>query len=109
MSAPLHERVDISLGERSYPILIGPRLLEDAQLLNQHIAARNLLIVTNETIAPLYLAKLQNALQGRRTATLVVPAGAWTGAGSRPVVVNNLPIDALGRTCTPGWCMSRRK
>ena len=75
MSAPLHERVDISLGERSYPILIGPRLLEDAQLLNQHIAARNLLIVTNETIAPLYLAKLQNALQGRRTATLVVPDG----------------------------------
>ena len=29
MSAPLHERVDIALGERSYPILIGPRLLED--------------------------------------------------------------------------------
>lgn len=75
MSAPLHERVDIALGERSYPILIGPRLLEDAQLLSAHIAARSLLIVTNETVAPLYLGKLQSALQGRRVATLVLPDG----------------------------------
>jgi 3-dehydroquinate synthase len=71
----VHERVDIALGERSYPILIGPRLLEDAQLLSTHIAARSLLIVTNETIAPLYLSKLQSALQGRRVATLVLPDG----------------------------------
>jgi 3-dehydroquinate synthase len=71
----MHERVDIALGERSYPILIGPRLLEDAQLLSTHIAARSLLIVTNETIAPLYLAKLQSALHGRRVATLVLPDG----------------------------------
>jgi 3-dehydroquinate synthase len=75
MSAPVHERVDIALGERSYPILIGPRLLEDAQLLSTHIAARSLLIVTNDTIAPLYLPKLQSALQGRRVATLVLPDG----------------------------------
>jgi 3-dehydroquinate synthase len=75
MSAASHERVDIALGERSYPILIGPRLLEDARLLNAHITARSLLIVTNETIAPLYLAKLQSALQGRRVATLILPDG----------------------------------
>jgi 3-dehydroquinate synthase len=75
MSAPAYERVDIALGERSYPILIGPRLLDDAQLLSTHITARSLLIVTNETIAPLYLAKLQGALQGRRVATLVLPDG----------------------------------
>jgi 3-dehydroquinate synthase len=75
MSAPVHERVDIDLGERSYPILIGPRLLEDTQLLSTHIAARSLLIVTNETIAPLYLPKLQSALQGPRVATLVLPDG----------------------------------
>jgi len=75
MSTPAYERVDIALGERSYPILIGPRLLDDAQLLSTHITARSLLIVTNETIAPLYLAKLQGALQGRRVATLVLPDG----------------------------------
>jgi 3-dehydroquinate synthase len=75
MSAFRHERVDIALGERSYPILIGRRLLEDAPLLSTYITARSLLIVTNETIAPLYLAKLQNALQGRRVATLILPDG----------------------------------
>jgi 3-dehydroquinate synthase len=75
MSGPLHQRVDIALGARSYPILIGPRLLEDSQLLGAHISARSLLIVTNETIAPLYLPKLQSALQGRRVATLVLPDG----------------------------------
>jgi 3-dehydroquinate synthase len=75
MSAPRYERVDIALGERSYPILIGTGLLEDAQLLSTHISARSLLIVTNETIAPLYLAKLQGALQGRRIATLILPDG----------------------------------
>jgi 3-dehydroquinate synthase len=75
MSTPAYERVDIALGERSYPILIGPRLLEDTQLLSTHITARSLLIVTNETVAPLYLAKLQSALPGRRVATLVLPDG----------------------------------
>jgi 3-dehydroquinate synthase len=69
------ERVEIALGERSYPILIGPHLLEDARALNEHIAARSLLIVTNETVAPLHLGKLQTALEGRRLETLVLPDG----------------------------------
>lgn len=40
------------------------------------------------------------------TATLLVPAADWTGEGDRPVLVNNLPIDALGRECTPGYTLS---
>ncbi|MFD3507983.1 lipase family protein [Nocardia sp. NPDC058666] len=47
--------------------------------------------------------------QGRpsyATATLIVPATAWTGPGDRPVLVNNLPIDALGRKCTPGYSLA---
>ncbi|MGN2639521.1 lipase family protein [Nocardia takedensis] len=40
------------------------------------------------------------------TATLVVPTGEWTGPGQRPVVVNNLPINALGRKCTIGYSMA---
>jgi hypothetical protein len=41
------------------------------------------------------------------TATLVIPSAPWRGEGSRPVVVNNLPIDSLGRECTPGYTMSK--
>jgi 3-dehydroquinate synthase len=75
MSHQPHERVEIALGERSCPILIGPHLLEDDELLSEHIAARNLLIVTNETIAPLYLRPLQTALKHHRTASVVLPDG----------------------------------
>ncbi|WP_167474821.1 lipase family protein [Nocardia arthritidis] len=40
------------------------------------------------------------------TATLVIPAAAWPGPGDRPVVVNNLPIDALGRACDPSYTLA---
>ncbi|WP_280457494.1 lipase family protein [Nocardia carnea] len=40
------------------------------------------------------------------TATLVIPATASPVPGARPVVVNNLPIDALGRRCTPGYTLA---
>ncbi|PXX70711.1 secretory lipase [Nocardia tenerifensis] len=70
------------------------------------------------TTAPLMLLPIQRAqlLKYRTTdahgapsyatATLVVPAAAWPGGGPRPVVVNNLPIDALGRGCTPGYTLA---
>lgn len=50
------ETVTVDLGDRSYPIYIGPGLLTSPDsLLAQHIAGKQALIVTNETIAPLYL------------------------------------------------------
>jgi 3-dehydroquinate synthase len=53
--------VIVDLGDRSYPIYIGNGLLNaaisDAELLRKHIPGKRVLIVTNETIAPLYLEK----------------------------------------------------
>ncbi|MBB5917192.1 pimeloyl-ACP methyl ester carboxylesterase [Nocardia transvalensis] len=40
------------------------------------------------------------------TASLVLPAAAWAGPGERPVLVNNLAIDGLGRRCTPGYTLA---
>jgi hypothetical protein len=40
------------------------------------------------------------------TATILVPPRAWTGPGARPILVNNLPIVALGARCTAGWMLS---
>ena len=45
------------LGDRADPIYIGPGLLEQGELLRKHIPGKRVLIVTNETIAPLYLDK----------------------------------------------------
>jgi 3-dehydroquinate synthase len=50
-------QVDVDLGDRSYPIYIGAGLLDQAELLQQHVRGRRTLIVTNETIAPLYLQR----------------------------------------------------
>ncbi|AZG46132.1 lipase family protein [Gordonia insulae] len=43
------------------------------------------------------------------TATLFVPPTPWTGRGSRPVMVNNPPIVALGTRCTTGYTLSHGK
>jgi hypothetical protein len=40
------------------------------------------------------------------TATLVIPAAAWSGPGARPVLVNALPINSLGLSCTPSYSMA---
>ncbi|KXZ56038.1 hypothetical protein GPECTOR_2g1590 [Gonium pectorale] len=54
--------VDVDLGDRSYPIYIGAGLLNQGELLRKHIPGKRVLIVTNETIAPLYLERCKRAL-----------------------------------------------
>jgi 3-dehydroquinate synthase len=71
----VRERVDIDLGARSYPILIGSDLLSDADLIGAHVGSRSVLIVTNETIAPLYAITLKRSLGDRRIAEIVLPDG----------------------------------
>jgi len=69
------ERLRIELGERSYPILVGAGLLDDPGLLGESVAARDVLVVTNTTVAPLYLARLERSLAGKRVASVVLPDG----------------------------------
>jgi 3-dehydroquinate synthase len=68
------QTLDVSLAERSYPIYIGKGLL-DGDLLRRHVRARQVLVVTNDTIAPLYLARVQAALAGLQVDTLRLPDG----------------------------------
>jgi 3-dehydroquinate synthase len=69
------ERLRIDLGERGYPILIGPGLLQDAALVGGSVAARDVLVVTNTTVGPLYLARLERSLEGKRVASVALPDG----------------------------------
>lgn len=54
--------VDVDLGNRSYPIYIGPGLLDQPDLLQRHVHGKKVLVVTNNTVAPLYLSKVVDAL-----------------------------------------------
>ncbi|TBV08621.1 3-dehydroquinate synthase [Phytopseudomonas dryadis] len=69
------QTLQVDLAERSYPIYIGADLLQRADLLAQHIVGRQVAIVSNETVAPLYLAALESALAGYRVTSIVLPDG----------------------------------
>lgn len=65
----------VDLGASSYPISIGPGLLTDRALLEAQIPGRDLLIVTNTTVAKLYLAKLAASFSQRHIAECILPEG----------------------------------
>ena len=67
--------LQVALGERSYPIYIGSDLLSQAELLTRHIKAKQVIVVTNTTIAPLYLAPVLHSLQNYNVETVLLPDG----------------------------------
>ncbi len=73
MSLLMHT-LHVELGERSYPIYIGRELLADPELLARHVTGSQLVIVSNETVAPLYLDRLRAALGERELVTEIILA-----------------------------------
>ena len=69
------QTLTVDLGERSYPIYIGTGLLDQPQLLSPHIPGRQVLVVSNETVAPLYLERLLKSLAGFQVETVTLPDG----------------------------------
>jgi len=67
--------LNVSLGERSYPIYIGQNLLQQKQLLQQHISSKRVMVVSNETVAPLYLKQVEGMLDGIEFETVILPDG----------------------------------
>jgi 3-dehydroquinate synthase len=65
----------LDLGERSYPIYIGSGLLGQAELLKRHIGGSRVAIVTNETVAPLYLAKVRAHVNTMQPVEVILPDG----------------------------------
>ena len=88
----------IDLGERSYPIRIGAGLLHDAQTWAGLPAAASALVVTNDVVAPLYLAALKDALAPRfnQVHEVILPDGEehkdWT-------TLNGIFDALLGKGC----------
>lgn len=67
-------RLVVELGERSYPIEIGASLLT-REMLVAHVVGRQVLVVTNDTVAPLYLDQVLSALAGFEVESLILPDG----------------------------------
>lgn len=67
--------LQVALGKRSYPIYIGEQLLTQTELFAAHIKGKEVLIVTNETVAPLYLDTVKETLANYRVETVILPDG----------------------------------
>ncbi len=68
-------RLDVDLGARSYPILIGPGLIGDAASYRPSVRGRQVLIVSNDTVAPLYLGAVEEGLADLDCRQLILPDG----------------------------------
>jgi 3-dehydroquinate synthase len=76
-ATPLPHRLTIALGERSYPILIGAGLFDQAATYASLPRGHTALVVSNTTVAPLYAQRLVNALRDKyaQVHTVVLPDG----------------------------------
>jgi 3-dehydroquinate synthase len=68
-------RLEVKLGRRAYPILIGPGLLGSTEVLSEHAGAAKLLIVTDDVVGPLWIPTLERGLAGRSYQVCVLPGG----------------------------------
>jgi 3-dehydroquinate synthase len=92
--------LNVELGARSYPILIGAGLIAQPHLWQQHLAARDVLIVSNTTVAPLYLAQLARGLADRRIVEVILPDGeAYKTLATLARVLDVLVANRFARDC----------
>jgi len=70
-------KLNVALGDRSYPILIGRGLLDRGDLIAERLRTRKVAIVTNDVVGPLYLERLKAALSraGVTSTEIVLPDG----------------------------------
>jgi shikimate kinase/3-dehydroquinate synthase len=75
VSEPITLQVD--LGERSYPIVIGQSLLANPRLIADAVSGERAAIVTNTVVGPLYLDRVTQSLRaaGKRVTEIVLPDG----------------------------------
>lgn len=73
----MHEKLHVQLNDRSYDIFVGQNLLKKVEYLKPHIPKNKVVIITNTTVAALYLAQLENTLQvaGISTTSIILPDG----------------------------------
>ena len=67
--------LQVELGERSYPIVIGSGLLGGSFDLSGHLSGVDCLVVSNETVAPLYLETLKKSLADKNIQSISLADG----------------------------------
>jgi 3-dehydroquinate synthase len=67
--------IRVKLAANAYPVYLGRGLIGDPSLWQQHLSQGKVLVVSNDTVAPLYLETLGSALAGRDWDLHIIPDG----------------------------------
>lgn len=90
----------VELGNRRYPVHIGAGLLGRPELLLPHLAQRQVLLISNERVAPLYLAPVCDNLRHLRVETLILPDGEQHKTLAAAAQIFDVLLDKrFGRDC----------
>ncbi|MCK5869294.1 3-dehydroquinate synthase [Methylococcaceae bacterium HT1] len=93
--------MQVQLGDRSYPIYMGAGNLSKPELLTQHIKSKQVVIVTNETIAPLYLQQVTAHLQQYQVEVVVLPDGEqYKTLATMDIIFSTLLNNRFSRNAT---------
>ncbi|MEN8174296.1 MAG: 3-dehydroquinate synthase [Pseudomonadota bacterium] len=91
----------VDLGARSYPIYIGAGLIHRAECFTPYIRGRQVMIVSNETVAPLYLGALRATLKDYQLDEVVLPDGeAYKNLDTLNRIFDGLLKGRFDRRCT---------
>jgi len=92
------KRLEVKLGKRAYPILIGPGLLGSPAVLSEHAGAAKLLVVTDDVVGPIWMPKLEQGLAGRAYEICVLPGGEEQKTlGNVAIIIDALVAARLNR------------
>ena len=70
------KKINIQFDERSYPIYIGEGLISNYELISQHILGKKVAIITNETVADIYLKTLMDTVSSQKELiSIILPDG----------------------------------
>jgi 3-dehydroquinate synthase len=96
-----HRTLTVDLGDRSYPIVIGRRLLDGDFDLSPFLAGPDCIVVSNETVAPIYLDAVLSMLRGRRTSEVILQDGErYKTMASVSAVIDKLVSSNANRDAT---------
>ncbi len=91
----------VDLAERSYPIFIGSDLLNKTSCITPYISGKQVLIVSNTTVAPLYLDKVTATLSEFQVESVILPDGEeYKTLDTVNLIFDKLLQERFDRSCT---------
>lgn len=93
--------LNVPLGSRSYPVIVGSGLLGSADVLAPYISGRQVMVITDETVGPLWTKPLHKSLAGYHVVEQVIPSGEdYKSLETLSIIFDSLAAHHFNRDAT---------